>query len=98
MNNPFMERWSLIEERAELLRALAHPARLCIVLGLLQKGCCNVNKMQKELDMPQSTLSQHLARLKTAGIIKGERIGTEVHYRVINHMAAKVALQLWESS
>ncbi|MBA4347297.1 MAG: transcriptional regulator [Clostridiales bacterium] len=73
-----------IEQKAELLKAISHPVRLCIVNGLLQTPSCTVNKIQSCLDLPQSTISQHLTRLKNAGIVAGERDGTEVKYRVIN--------------
>ncbi|MBB5326383.1 ArsR family transcriptional regulator [Anoxybacillus tepidamans] len=69
-------------EQAELLKALAHPVRLCIVKGLIEKGGCNVSTMQQCLNMPQSTISQHLAKLKAANIVTAERQGLEVIYRV----------------
>lgn len=70
------------EELSELLKALAHPVRLCIVRGLLAKGECNVTHMQSCLDAPQSTVSQHLQKLKAAGIISGNRSGLEINYRI----------------
>lgn len=72
------------EEIAEMLKALAHPVRLCIVRGLLQKGECNVSHMQTCLDAPQSTISQHLQKLRSAGIITGTRQGLEINYRISN--------------
>jgi DNA-binding transcriptional ArsR family regulator len=69
-------------ELAELLKALAHPVRLCIVHGLLENGGCNVNHMQSCLGVPQSTVSQHLQKLRTAGIISGVRNGLEVNYQI----------------
>lgn len=67
---------------AEQLKALAHPVRLCIVKGLLESGGCNVSHMQSCLDAPQSTVSQHLQKLRSAGIIRGRRNGLEVTYSV----------------
>lgn len=67
---------------AEMLKVLAHPVRLCIVRGLLEKGECNVSFMQDCLDTPQSTVSQHLQKLKSAGIIEGRRNGLEIYYRI----------------
>ena len=69
-------------ELAEILKALAHPVRLCIVRGLIQKGECNVTHMQSCLDIPQSTVSQHLLKLKSAGIICGLRNGLEINYKL----------------
>lgn len=69
---------------AEILKALGHPARLCIVRGLIQNKGCNVSFMQNCLSLPQSTISQHISKLKAAGIIEGTRNGLEINYRVIN--------------
>ena len=69
-------------EIADVLKALAHPVRLCIVRGLIEKGGCNVCHMQECLGMPQSTTSQHLQKLRSAGIISGQRKGLEVTYKV----------------
>ena len=69
-------------EIADVLKALAHPVRLCIVRGLIEKGGCNVCHMQECLGMPQSTTSQHLQKLRSAGIISGQRKGLEVTYQV----------------
>jgi ArsR family transcriptional regulator len=40
--------------------------------------------------MPQSTVSQHLAKLRNTGIIEGERDGVKINYSVINEDAQKV--------
>lgn len=71
-----------LQELAETLKVLAHPVRLCIARGLIENGRCNVSHMQNCLDMPQSTVSQHIQKLKTAGIIVGERSGLEINYEV----------------
>lgn len=70
------------EEVAELLKILAHPARLCIVKGLIEKGQCNVGYMHSCMKLPQSTVSQHLQKLKAAGVIKGIRNGLEINYMI----------------
>ena len=70
------------EEIAEILKVIAHPVRLCIINGLLENGGCNVTHMQSCLGIPQSTISQHLQKLKSAGIIEGERNGLEITYKV----------------
>ncbi len=73
----------MFEQKSEILKAIAHPIRLCIVKGLLENQC-NVTNIQKCLCIPQSTVSQHLAKLKSAGIIEGSRNGLEICYRVTN--------------
>ncbi|MDP4091134.1 MAG: metalloregulator ArsR/SmtB family transcription factor, partial [Bacillota bacterium] len=79
-----------LEEVCEILKVLAHPVRLCIVRGLLGSGGCNVSHMQNCLNMPQSTVSQHLQKLRSAGIIEGERKGLEIVYRVVDERAVKI--------
>jgi len=80
----------LYEKKAEKIKALAHPHRLCIVKGLLENKC-NVTKIQECLGLPQSTVSQHLIKLKSAGIIKGERNGLEICYSVIDEDIINIA-------
>lgn len=77
------------EKVSEILKALAHPARLKMVAGLLMDEC-NVAQIQKVLGLPQSTISQHLRVLKNAGIIKGRREGTKTCYRVIDARVRKI--------
>lgn len=84
-----MEEKSKFIQKGELLKALAHPTRLCIVKGLIEKES-NVTNIQKCLYLPQSTVSQHLFKLKAAGIIKGERKGLEIFYQVINEDIRKI--------
>lgn len=81
--------------KSELLKAMAHPVRLCIIRGLINSQC-NVTKMQECLNLPQSTVSQHLGKLKAAGIIEGERNGLEVCYKVVNPQVINIVNQLFE--
>ncbi len=69
---------------AALLKALSHPVRLCMVRGLLKNGRSNVSYMDRCLDVSQSGISQHLAKLRSAGIVKGVREGNEVYYELCN--------------
>lgn len=82
--DPFSNPNTNFDENAEILKALAHPVRLCIVKGLLSCNGCNVSNIQNCLNMPQSTISQHLSKLRSSGIIAGERNGLEIIYKVIN--------------
>ncbi len=79
-----------MERQAELLKAISHPVRLCIVNGLLSEQGCNVSKIHGCLNIPQSTVSQHLAKLKSAGVVEGRRDGVEVLYYVVNEDVIKV--------
>lgn len=77
-----IEDMNFFKEQAELLKVIAHPVRLCIARGLWRSGSCNVTHMQCCLEVPQSTVSQHLGKLRQAGIIEGERNGLEITYRL----------------
>ena len=74
---------TVFEEKAEMLKAIAHPYRLCIIKGLMENSC-NVSKIQECLKLPQSTVSQHLSKLKSVGIVKGERKGLEICYSIVD--------------
>jgi len=78
------------QAEAELLKALAHPVRLEIVRGLLRCGCRNVGCMVANTGQSQSCISQHLARLKAAGIVKAERTGNEVYYELDDPKAVRL--------
>jgi len=72
------------EECADILKAVAHPIRLEIIMRLDEEDGCNVSKIQNNLGIPQSTISQHLKILKNANILSSKRKGTTVCYKVIN--------------
>ena len=85
-------------EVAEILKALAHPVRLCIVHGLtMTKSKKNVTQMQNCLKIPQSTLSQQLGILRNKGIIKAERHGVQMHYKIANDRITAVVKDLCKS-
>lgn len=79
-----------LEKISDILKALAHPVRLCIAKGLLENGQCNVSHMQSCLEMPQSTVSQHIQKLKSAGIIDGDRNGLEINYSIKDERIKKI--------
>ena len=72
-----------------MLKALAHPMRLQIIAGLI-KNECNVAQIQKNLGLPQSTISQHLRVLRNSGIIKARREGAKRCYRVVDNRVRKI--------
>lgn len=73
----------IFEAKADKLKAISHPHRLCIIKGLMESSC-NVSKIQECLQLPQSTVSQHISKLKAAGIIEGVRNGLEICYSVVD--------------
>ncbi len=67
-------------ELAKLAKALSHPARIAILKFLATKNVCICGDIVDELPLSQSTTSQHLKELKTAGLIKGDIDGPRVCY------------------
>jgi ArsR family transcriptional regulator len=65
---------------AEFAKALSHPARIAILEILARRNACYCGDITEELPLAQSTVSQHLKALKTAGIIKGEIEGIRTCY------------------
>jgi len=67
--------------KADFLKALAHPLRLQII-ELLKNGEKNVTAIIKALNIPQSSLSRHLAILKETGMLKSRQEGTVIYYDI----------------
>src|ERR1044071_5067595 len=65
---------------AQMMKALAHPARIAIIQHLIKADACICGDLVDELGLAQATISQHLKELKNAGIIQGTIEGTSVCY------------------
>ena len=83
------------EEQASVLKALANPVRLQIVHSLLRTGCHNVSCIERGTGMSQSCISQHLQKLRAAGILTADRQGNEVYYRVSSRETAGLVAALF---
>jgi len=70
---------ALYEERANIIRAMAHPTRLFIVEELSKSKQC-VRDLTEMVGADISTVSKHLSVLKNAGIISDEKKGLNVYY------------------
>lgn len=82
-------------ELSDKLKAMSHPHRLSIVKELMEDSS-NVTGIQHHLGIPQPSVSAHLAKLKTAGIIKGNRNGQEINYKVVDQDARALVSSLFE--
>jgi ArsR family transcriptional regulator, zinc-responsive transcriptional repressor len=81
----------ILDAAGELLRALAAPVRIAIVLQLRESQRC-VHELVDALGVPQPLVSQHLKILKAAGVVAGERSGREVLYRLADHHLAHIVV------
>ncbi|HLP17142.1 MAG TPA: metalloregulator ArsR/SmtB family transcription factor [Bacteroidota bacterium] len=78
---------------ADLARALAHPARIAILEYLSKQNACICGDIVDQLPLSQATVSQHLAALKQAGLIRGNIEGASISY-CINAKAWNEAKEL----
>lgn len=69
-----------MDQLVEVLKALADPVRLR-VLALLDREELCVCELVAALDMTQPAVSQHLAKLKEAGLVRDRRHGQWIFYR-----------------
>ena len=68
-----------IERKASLLKALGHPTRLYIAQRLRNGPVC-VCEFVNEIDSDFSTISHHLALMKSVGIVSSVKKGRSVFY------------------
>jgi ArsR family transcriptional regulator len=78
-----------VQERARLMKSLAHPTRLFIVDELAKGERC-VSDLQALVGSDISTVSKHLALLKAAGVITDDKRGLQVFYRLQTPCVLKV--------
>lgn len=69
-----------LQTRANLFKALSHPARLQILQFLAQTKTCISGDISDELPLSRTTVNQHLKELKDAGLIKGHIEGVKMKY------------------
>lgn len=72
------------EKNAEVLKVLAHPIRITILKELITRRACNVTQIVDILGIPQSTVSQHLSKMKSQKLIMSDRKGLEIYYSAQN--------------
>src|SRR6187401_1637638 len=89
---------SKLDRHAEQLGALGHPARLSILRYVVQGGDegTAAGELQTKLDIPASTLSHHLDRLASSGLLKARRQGTFIYYSAEFTQLRALTDYLWE--
>lgn len=69
-----------VEEAASVLRAMASETRLKIMCAL-SEGEAPVNQLAELTGQSQSAVSQHLAKLRIAGLVETRRDAQTIYYR-----------------
>ncbi len=73
-----------------MLKALANEQRLLILCHLASEGELSVGALGERMQLSQSALSQHLARLRDDGLVTFRRESQTLHYRVVDPKAGKL--------
>ncbi|MDX9790011.1 MAG: metalloregulator ArsR/SmtB family transcription factor [Candidatus Kapabacteria bacterium] len=67
---------------ADVLKTIAHPVRLEIIELLEENGSMGVTELQHKLNIEQSLLSHHLAKMKDRGVLRSKRDGKNLYYSI----------------
>lgn len=81
---------------AELLKALAHPARLLVMCRLVD-GEASVGELQQQVGLSMSALSQHLAVLRELALVTTRRQSQTIFYSLAEGPALGVMQALYEA-
>ncbi len=77
---------------AEAFRMLSDPTRIKVLWALLQ-GESSVACLAELADVAPAVVSQHLAKLRLAGLVKGRREGTFVYYTAADDDVLRILSQ-----
>ena len=76
-------------EAAELMKQLSNQNRLMILCSLVE-GELSVGDLNERVPLSQSALSQHLATLRSSGLVETRREGQVIFYRLQGDRAMRV--------
>ncbi len=79
----------LVERQAEFLKALANPTRLLLLTQLAHGERC-VCELMADTALEQANTSQHLAILRSQGIVESRRDGPRTLYRIKRPEVAEI--------
>lgn len=76
-------------QAAELLKAMSNENRLLILCHLGEEEL-SVSELNQFIDLSQSSLSQHLARLRNDGLVKTRRESQTIYYSIANDSVVRL--------
>ncbi len=79
-----MEKKFFYNLHSDICKSLSNPGRQA-VFDTIRYRSLTVSQIVKKTGLPQSNISQHLALLKTKGIVCGSRKGCRIFYSIANH-------------
>jgi ArsR family transcriptional regulator, virulence genes transcriptional regulator len=77
----------------DMLSVLGNVTRLRLITCLSQ-GEKNVTQLVKRCSLSQSSISQHLEKLRRAGLVKTRRRGKEVYYYLVHKEVSEISSNL----
>lgn len=78
------------QEAAALLKAMANECRLLVLCHLAENGELSVGELVDRVGLSQSALSQHLAKLRTEGLVGTRKEAQTVFYRLCDPKAEQL--------
>jgi len=85
-----------IQQISLMFKAMAHPARISILQFLANIDSCFSGDITQEIPLGRTTVNQHLAELKKAGLIKGSIQGSRTKYCINAEKVRKVTSMINE--
>ncbi|WP_406626270.1 ArsR/SmtB family transcription factor [Acidovorax sp. SDU_ACID1] len=67
---------------AALLRVVGNEHRLLVLCLLIDRGEASVGTLLEQVELSQSALSQHLARMRDEGLVAFRRDAQTLYYRI----------------
>jgi ArsR family transcriptional regulator, virulence genes transcriptional regulator len=77
------------DEATTQLKALANVNRL-MILCMLSEGELSVTELNEMIDLSQSALSQHLAKLRSDNLVTTRRESQTIYYTIVEGAAKKI--------
>ena len=77
------------EKATSYMKLMSHPSRLLVLCSLTQGELC-VGDLEAQVDLSQSALSQHLARMRSEGIVDTRRQGQQIYYYISDENVLKM--------
>ena len=82
-------------EVSNLLKAMGNARRLMVLCKLVEHGEMTVGDLAREVDLSQSALSQHLARMREEGLVAFRRESQTLWYRIADPRTEQLLASLY---
>lgn len=82
-------------EVSNLLKAMGNARRLMVLCKLVEHGEMTVGDLAREVDLSQSALSQHLARMRDEGLVAFRRESQTIWYRIADPRTEQLLASLY---